>query len=159
MSLFLSYLDIFIITNRYLYNYLFIRDILSLYGLNTYFKDAYIKSFIWKYLLTRDFPKISVIPLVTNIDKSYYQCYSLLYHSKYRCCQCYQPFAPIEDRYLLLCNCLNLRQYRYAHRECVSDLTLMKWNYKNNKKNKKYYYQCSYCQKRKITLIVKIYSF
>ena len=148
----------FTLINNLLTHYLSISDLLRLTGLNKEFQINYNKDFIWKILFNRDYSDLASNQLLENknqkqkeeTNKNYFNCYSMLYRSKYRCCHCYLPFLPEEDRYLVMCNCLNLSHYLYAHKGCLKDLTPM---------HKNYYYKCNYCQKRKPTLIVKIYSF
>ena len=130
-----------------LYPYHKLLDIYNLLLTDKALSQYYRQEYIWKYFTERQFTNLTKVnPHITN----YYIWYSILLNTKHRCHICYQTLNNQEnegENILLLCDCLGLKNYLYAHKSCQY--------YTVKKGFHLYQYKCRYCQKTKLCLPIK----
>ncbi len=133
--------------NYLLYPYLKPVDLCQLLRTGKSLCQEYRQNYIWRHLTNRI---ISHLGLIKPHINNYYLWYSILVNPKHRCHICYQAFnqpGNQEGAVLLLCDCLGLKHYLYAHKSCQY--------YTVKRGFSLYQYKCRYCQKTKLCLPIK----
>ncbi len=138
--------------NYLFYHYFDITDIYNLLLVNTSTNKSYQDPFIWKALFNRDYLEITKGKLLdlgntVSPSKKYYYCYQLYYNAKYLCSVCLKPLLD-NNYYMLLCNCLEIKNYLYAHTNCIQAT--------KKKCSCLCQYQCHYCHTCKMALPLKM---
>ena len=120
------------------HSYYKVTDIYSLLLTCDALNAAYRQGLVWKSLLLRDYPYI------INISENHYRnWYNVIYVPGSVCCVCFKNFKEGE-KCMLLCNCLNIDKYLYAHKKCIHQQKMRGMTLSQ--------YRCHFCHDSKMTL-------